>query len=132
MNATRTGSWVGKVWRCHSGQGCTHEQHPFEERHIMNLDTIEMPVEQAKADLADYRAILKQERRDRNRAEDLEIAAGLRAIAAGRPLLRLSETCARGGYFDNGMPRIAVVRADATRCWAWRDSWNGLSFVFAD
>lgn len=79
----------------------------------MKLDTIEIPADEAKVRLAEYTESLRHNRD----AEDERIAAGYRAAARGMPIIRLSETIAAGGYFDNGLPRIAVVRADAKQCW---------------
>jgi len=87
----------------------------------MNLATIEIPQEEAKQRLAEYRGALRLERR----AMDQRIAAGYRAAAKGLPILKLSQSVAAGGYFDNGLPRIAVVRADATRCTVRVERWRG-------
>jgi hypothetical protein len=78
----------------------------------MDIATIEIPVEEAKARLAEYEESLKT---DRN-AEDEAIAMGYRAAARGLPVIQLSKCMDRGGWFDNGMPRLAVARADATEC----------------
>jgi hypothetical protein len=86
----------------------------------MNLATIEIPVEEAKERLAEYEAALRQ---DRN-AEDEAMAAAYRAAARGLPTIRLSEAVTAGGWFEDGLPRIAVVRADATQCWVDVCVWN--------
>jgi hypothetical protein len=97
------------------------------------MSTIEMPVEDAKRRLAAYEQMLANDRT----AEDDRIAAGYRAIARGYSVLRLSETIAAGGYFPNGMPRIAVGRADSQVCicdrggGSWRDEGEH-DFVFQD
>jgi hypothetical protein len=78
----------------------------------MNLTTIEIPVEEAKARLAEYEKSLRE---DRN-AEDEAIAMGYRAAARGLPVIQLSGCMDAGGWFPNGLPRFAVVRADATEC----------------
>lgn len=87
----------------------------------MNLATIEVPVEEAKARVAEYEAAVRQERN----AEDEALAAGYRAAARGLPIIRLSEAVAAGGWFDTGLPRIAVVRADAMQCWVTVSGWTG-------
>jgi hypothetical protein len=79
----------------------------------MDLSTIAVPVEEAKGFLDDYRKMRVEERTQ----EDEAIAAGYRAAARGLPVISMSTTIEAGGYFDNGLPRIAVVRADATECW---------------
>lgn len=96
----------------------------------MQLATIEIDRDMAKARLDEYTESL---RHDRN-TEDEAIARAYRAAAQGLPIIRLSEAVHAGGYFDNGLPRIAVVRADAKRCWIRRDGAQGNEhtvFVFA-
>lgn len=94
----------------------------------MNLATIEVPVDEARARLAEYKQALRTERN----AEDEALAAAYRAAARGLPVIRLSEAIAAGGWFDNGLPRLAVVRADATQCWV-NVSWQpGVGMVFTD
>lgn len=94
----------------------------------MNLATIEVPVDEARARLAEYKQALRTERN----AEDEALAAAYRAAARGLPVIRLSKAIAAGGWFDNGLPRLAVVRADATQCWvdvSWR---REVGVIFAD
>lgn len=80
----------------------------------MQLATIEMDVDEAKERLAEYQASLA---RDRNR-QDEQIARGYRTLARGLGVIRLSESIHAGGYFDtNGLPRIAVARANSQDCW---------------
>lgn len=86
----------------------------------MNLTTIEVPVEEAKERLAEYQASVRRERN----VEDEAIAAAYRAAARGLPVIRLSEAVTAGGWFDNGLPRIAVVRADAKQCWVQINGWR--------
>lgn len=86
----------------------------------MELATIEIPVEEAKARLVEYEAALRHERN----AEDEAIAAGYRAAARGLPIIRLSQVIEAGGWFESGLPRIAVVRADAWQCWVKVNHWQ--------
>lgn len=88
----------------------------------MDLPTIEMTPEAADERLKAYQGLLAHQRT----AEDDRIQAGYRAIARGFPVLQLSEAIAAGGYFANGLPKIAIARADArtsfvskTRAWHW-------------
>lgn len=74
----------------------------------MKLDTIEVPVEEAKARLDEYRGMIAEERT----AEDDAIAAGYRAAARGLPVILLSQVLSAGGWFDDGLPRLAIARAD--------------------
>jgi hypothetical protein len=84
----------------------------------MQLDTIEIDRDEAKARLDEYTESLKH---DRN-SEDEAIARAYRAAARGLPIIRLSEAIHAGGYFTKGLPRLAIARADASRCWV-RDEW---------
>jgi len=91
----------------------------------MELATIEMPAEEAKARLEEYKKMLATERTQ----QDERIAAGYRVLARGLPIIKLSESIQRGGYFDNGFPRIAVARADSQDCWV-DVSWWGKTVVY--
>jgi hypothetical protein len=78
----------------------------------MDLTTLISPEEAAER-LEQYQRQVKEERT----AEDDAIRAGLRAAQRGLPVISLTAAVAAGGWFPNGLPRIAVVRADATECW---------------
>lgn len=98
----------------------------------MQLATIEVSEEEAAAKLAEYERVLASERS----AEDKALAQAYRAVRRGLTVIRLSEAIDAGGYFDNGLPRIAVVRADATECWvrcesaSWRSD-GRVAYIFA-
>lgn len=96
----------------------------------MDLTTITIPEEEAKARLAEYEAVVRAERT----AEDEAIAAGYRAASRGLSVVMLSEVFAAGGWFPDGLPRLAIARADATECWVRVSGWNGerRSVLFAD
>lgn len=93
----------------------------------MDLVPLEISEEEAKEKLAEYEAALRIERN----AEDEAIAMGYRAAARGLTVIRLSQVIARGGWMEDtsGLPRIAVIRADATECWV---TWSGDDLVYAD
>jgi hypothetical protein len=91
----------------------------------MELATIVVPEDEAKAKLAEYEAAIRQERN----AQDEALAAGYRAAARGLPLVRLSDCVQRGGFFDNGLPRIAVARAVQPECSV---RWDGDDLIFGD
>lgn len=91
----------------------------------MNLAELDISREEATAKLAEYQQLVLAERS----AEDEAIAAGYRAAARGLPIISLPRTVAAGGFHDNGLPRIAVIRADAAECFAW---WSGDAVVYAD
>jgi len=90
----------------------------------MELATIETPQDEAKDRLAEYQQLAEGERT----ALDARIMAGFRALARGLPVIKLSDSVTAGGFFDNGLPRIAVVRADATECWVQREGYR--EFVY--
>lgn len=97
----------------------------------MKLDTIEIDRDEAKARLAEYEESL---RHDRN-SEDEAIARAYRSAARGLPVIRLSEAIHAGGYFGNGLPRLAIARADAIRCWVqfdWSQSRGRSSIIYRD
>ncbi len=76
----------------------------------MNLMTLQIDEDEAKAKLAEYQQALQLERN----SEDEAIAAGYRAAARGLPVVLLSRVFELGGWFDHGLPRLAIARADAT------------------
>lgn len=94
----------------------------------MELNTLEISREEAEDRLAAYRAIIDEERT----AEDRAIIAGYRAAARGLPVISLSRTIQAGGYFDSGLPRLAIVRADAEVCSIRPISWPDSSLLFYD
>lgn len=75
----------------------------------MNLDTIVIDPEEARARADEYAAAAR-ETRD---AEDAAMAQGYRAAARGLPIIQLSTVMAAGGTFDDGLPRLAIARATA-------------------
>lgn len=79
----------------------------------MDLATIEVPVAEAKRRLKEYEEVLAEERT----VEDTALAAAYRAASRGLPVIRLKQAIETGGFFENGLPKLAVVRADATQCW---------------
>lgn len=78
----------------------------------MHLDTIEIAPDEAKARLDEYAGMVADERT----AEDEAIVAGYRAAARGLPVVMLSQVMAAGGWFPDGLPRLAIARADTAQC----------------
>lgn len=78
----------------------------------MNLTTIPVDPAEARAKLAEYRQALRTGRAP----EDVAIEQAYRSVMRGLPVIRLSEVIAAGGYFDGGLPRLAIIRATATTC----------------
>lgn len=93
----------------------------------MNLATLEITQEEAAQRLTEYTNAIRHERN----AEDEAIAAAYRAAARGLPVISLSTAITAGGWFDNGLPRIAITRADATQCVVQLD-WNSHGLTFYD
>jgi hypothetical protein len=74
----------------------------------MELTTMTMPEDAAKAAFREYRGAFLAER---NRI-DGELMRGYKALAAGKQLIRLTETITAGGIDANGRPKLAIARAD--------------------
>lgn len=79
----------------------------------MDLQTIEMPTKEAHEKFKEYRAAVKA----RHSEEDAAIMKGYKALSVGKRLLELRPAIIRGGFDHNGLPRLAVTRSDAERCW---------------
>jgi len=86
----------------------------------MELDSLVMDREEASERLAEYEKALRHERN----AEDEAIAAGYRAAARGLPVISLSAAMTAGGWHDDGLPRLAICRADAEQCWVRVRTWQ--------
>jgi hypothetical protein len=124
----------------------------------MDLQTIEMPVEEAQAAFEEYRDALKADTHARycdvrNEYERLDraIMRGYKEIAKGNPLIKLSEAVVAGGaieltwtheWWQDGrihrqersgiFPRIAVCRADARHCFTTGVNGDGVVIFRAD
>lgn len=91
----------------------------------MDLASLDISRDEARAKLAEYEQVLWQDRT----AEDEAIAAGYRAAARGLPVISLQRVIAAGGFHASGLPRLAVIGAEATECYA---RWDGSALVYAD
>lgn len=78
----------------------------------MNLSEIIVTEDEAKAKLAEYSEII----RDQRNAEDEAILAAYRAAARGLQVISLPEVISAGGMHDNDLPRLAIARASETMC----------------
>lgn len=103
----------------------------------MELDVLTMPRNEARQAFLAYREEVRRPRDEASRKQDEAMMRAYRAAAKGTPLIRLSDAIARGGattfqepvYTGFGsnrkikehravaLPRLAIVNADATRCW---------------
>jgi hypothetical protein len=86
----------------------------------MDLATIDISPEEATERLHEYE-VLKTEQRS---TEDEALMAAYRAAKRGLPIINLPQVIAAGGCFANGLPRLAIVRADAHQCWASLNWWT--------
>jgi hypothetical protein len=91
----------------------------------VDLTTLEVSKTEAREKLAEYQQALRTERS----AEDEAIAAGYRAAARGLPVISLRQTIAAGGFHPGGLPKLAVIGAEAQECFA---RWDGSALVYAD
>lgn len=90
----------------------------------MDLATITMPVEAAQARLDAYAAQVASERTDLDR----RIIRGYQSMVKGLPIIELSKSVQAGGFFDDGLPKIAVASAVGRDCWVRRESgWSRAS-----
>lgn len=97
----------------------------------MNLDTLVLDPEDAVERVKEYEAQLAEERT----VEDDAVLAGYRAAARGLPVISLRAAFETAGRFPNregvegmGLPRLAIVRADATECRVGRSMCGGWLF----
>lgn len=84
----------------------------------MDLGIIEITPEDAEARVAEYEQVLASERS----AEDEAILMAYRAAKRGLPVISLSRAFDTAGYHDDGLPKLAIVRADAKECFVSVDS----------
>lgn len=95
----------------------------------MDLATLDISPTEAAERLEEYTAAIRHERN----AEDEAIAAAYRAAARGLPIISLTAAVEAGGFFDDGLPRLAVVRADARQCMVERSyRAHGVTYYEAD
>jgi hypothetical protein len=92
----------------------------------MDLGTITIDEAEATARVAEYEQVLASERS----VEDEAILSAYRAAKRGLPVISLSRAFDIGGFHDNGLPKLAIIRSDATRCWVECRS-NRLTFADA-
>ena len=91
----------------------------------MDLGVIEITEEEAEARVKEYEALLSEERS----AEDDALLSAYRAAKRGLPVISLSKAFQIGGFHDNGLPKLAIARADAKECWVEVGSQGKLKFA---
>ena len=77
----------------------------------MNLNEITMDRVAAREAFLDYRKVFREEAN----AIDGELMRGYKELAAGRQLIRLSETIRAAGADELHRPKLAIARADEER-----------------
>lgn len=78
----------------------------------MDLHRITMNPSEARRAFRDYRRSMRRW----GDPEDEQIARGYRALARGQQLISLRAAMRTAGLDERGLPRIAVLRADARSC----------------
>ncbi len=78
----------------------------------MDVETISMNRNEARKAFLAYRDAVAE----RGTPEDERIMRGYKLLAAGRTLLNLVETMRAVGVDDQGLPKLAIARADARWC----------------
>jgi hypothetical protein len=96
---------------------------------IMELDQVVIDPAEARERLAEYEQVIAAERT----VEDRALMAAYRAADRGLGVISLQRTFARGGWFETGMPRLAIVRASFRQVFCRWDTWRGAGqdLVFA-
>lgn len=79
----------------------------------MDLGIVEITEEEAERRVAEYEGVLEKERS----AEDAALLSAYRAAKRGLPVISLIKAFQIAGYHDNGLPKLAIVRADAKEVW---------------
>lgn len=85
----------------------------------MQLKTIEVTRIRAQAELKAYEAVIAS---GKATEADVEIAAGYKALAAGKRVIDINQVMGAGGLDEIGRPRLAFMRSDKKSCFfRWWD-----------
>lgn len=79
----------------------------------MNIEPLVIASDEAEAKFNEY----SQASRDGGTATDAALANAYRTALSGQPVIALTATIHAGGYLPDGLPRLAICRADAENCW---------------
>ena len=90
----------------------------------MELQTIEMPVEEARQAFREYRQALRSAKTATVNSEDAQIARCYKALAEGRQIINIMDAFEQAGEDDRGLPRLAISRADETRIKIRQHNWR--------
>ena len=93
----------------------------------MQTETITVDREEARALYRKYKA-----HQHWSAPIDLEIQRVYGAISNGRMVVRALASIAAAGLGEDGLPKLAIVRADAERCGLYMDSAGGCRFSMRD
>lgn len=78
----------------------------------MKLSNVGMTQMQAWNAYREYRVAIGKGGDQKDRA----VMAGYKALAKGKTVIDLIQVMREAGFHENGMPRVAICRADASRC----------------
>jgi hypothetical protein len=78
----------------------------------MELQTLNMPVADAREAFYEYRTAVRSSKTARANSEDAEIMRCYKALADGREVLDINKAFEIAGFDDSGRPRLAIARAD--------------------
>jgi hypothetical protein len=89
----------------------------------MNVATLKMPPKNAWNAYREYRKAIGKGGDQRDRA----VMAGYKALSKEKTVIDLAQAIKIAGCFDygNGLPKLAISRADMKTCWCIRKAWSG-------
>lgn len=89
----------------------------------MNIATLKMPPRNAWNAYREYRKAIGKGGDQRDRA----VMSGYKSLAKGKTVIDLVQVVKEAGAFDygNGLPKLAIARADVKTAWCCRSWWNG-------
>lgn len=87
----------------------------------MDLQETVIDEETARVKFREYRTAVRRTRD----AEDEAIMRGYREVVRGHGVISLTATLRAAGRDDEGLPRLAVCRADAKKCWLEQCTYGG-------
>ena len=97
----------------------------------MKLATIEMPQEEAQKAFTEYRRAVRSAKTAQVNSEDAQIARCYKALMKGHPVIDLNGVMGQAGEDGNGLPRLAIARADTTLLEMNRNWMTGAVHMFS-
>lgn len=91
-----------------------------------------MQTQNVTVDRVEARALYRQYKTHLHYSKpiDRECMRAYQLLAQGRLVIKALESIVVAGLNAQGLPKLAICRADATSCY-WRPEWNGKSGVFS-